>query len=95
METHSADAERIQKSVDRARSQAHRLIHKCTADLLRLQTARKAAIESAKIPVTQQSQPAHSGTPRNAPCPCGSGQKHKRCCGKEAPPVLHPLPQAA
>jgi SEC-C motif len=29
-----------------------------------------------------------SGTPRNAPCPCGSGQKHKRCCGKDAPPVL-------
>jgi hypothetical protein len=27
-------------------------------------------------------------TPRNAPCPCGSGEKHKRCCGKEAPPVL-------
>lgn len=25
--------------------------------------------------------------PRNAPCPCGSGQKHKRCCGKDAAPV--------
>lgn len=20
---------------------------------------------------------------RNAPCPCGSGRKYKRCCGKE------------
>ena len=20
--------------------------------------------------------------PRNAPCPCGSGKKYKRCCGK-------------
>lgn len=20
---------------------------------------------------------------RNAPCPCGSGKKHKRCCGDE------------
>jgi uncharacterized protein YchJ len=29
-------------------------------------------------------------TPRNAPCPCGSGQKYKRCCGKDAPPVLFP-----
>ena len=28
------------------------------------------------------------GVPRNAPCPCGSGEKHKRCCGKNAPPVL-------
>jgi hypothetical protein len=28
-------------------------------------------------------------TPRNAPCPCGSGVKYKRCCGKNAPPQLH------
>ncbi len=27
--------------------------------------------------------------PRGAPCPCGSGQKYKRCCGRNAPPVLH------
>lgn len=27
-------------------------------------------------------------TPRNAPCPCGSGNKYKRCCGRNAPPVL-------
>jgi uncharacterized protein YecA (UPF0149 family) len=25
---------------------------------------------------------------RNSPCPCGSGQKYKRCCGQDAPPVL-------
>jgi len=24
----------------------------------------------------------YAGTPRNAPCPCGSGLKYKRCCGK-------------
>lgn len=23
-----------------------------------------------------------SATPRNAPCPCGSGRKYKRCCGR-------------
>ena len=28
-------------------------------------------------------------TPRNAQCPCGSGVKFKRCCGKNAPPVLN------
>jgi hypothetical protein len=28
------------------------------------------------------------GTPRNAPCPCLSGLKFKRCCGQNAPPVL-------
>ena len=27
-------------------------------------------------------------TPRNAPCPCGSNEKYKRCCGKNAPPML-------
>lgn len=37
--------------------------------------------------------PAHpNATPRNAPCPCGSGQKFKRCCGRNAPPVLHGTP---
>ncbi|MFN7933748.1 MAG: SEC-C metal-binding domain-containing protein, partial [Bryobacteraceae bacterium] len=28
-------------------------------------------------------------TPRNAPCPCGSGHKFKRCCGRNAPPALN------
>jgi hypothetical protein len=32
---------KIQLTVDRARSQAHRLLHKCTAELRRLQTDRK------------------------------------------------------
>ncbi len=27
-------------------------------------------------------------TPRNALCPCGSKLKFKRCCGRNAPPVL-------
>ena len=31
-----------------------------------------------------------TSTPRNAPCPCRSGEKYKRCCGKAAPPVLYP-----
>ena len=26
---------------------------------------------------------------RNSPCPCGSGQKYKRCCGVNAPPILN------
>lgn len=29
---------------------------------------------------------------RNKPCPCGSGRKHKLCCGAQAP---HPLPRRA
>ncbi|MDQ1474617.1 MAG: hypothetical protein QOJ99_6097 [Bryobacterales bacterium] len=28
-------------------------------------------------------------TARNSRCTCGSGRKYKRCCGIDAPPVLH------
>ncbi len=36
-----------------------------------------------------QSEPAKTRQiPRSAPCPCKSGQKYKRCCGKNAPPVF-------
>jgi hypothetical protein len=31
---------------------------------------------------------ASAPIPRNASCPCGSGEKYKRCCGHGAPPVL-------
>ncbi|MBN2097164.1 MAG: preprotein translocase subunit SecA [Candidatus Omnitrophica bacterium] len=53
--------------------------------------------ESAKIqgalpkapppPQTESHQPAKRQTPkvgRNEPCPCGSGRKYKKCCGKNA-----------
>jgi hypothetical protein len=33
--------------------------------------------------------PIPADFPRNAQCPCRSGQKYKRCCGKDAPPVLN------
>ncbi len=33
---------------------------------------------------------AASPIARNALCPCGSMEKFKRCCGRSAPPVLHP-----
>lgn len=33
--------------------------------------------------VQQKPEPAHSEKiSRNSPCPCGSGQKYKKCCGK-------------
>ena len=37
---------KLQLSVDRARSQAHRLLHKCTAELRKLQTERRLRDES-------------------------------------------------
>jgi uncharacterized protein YecA (UPF0149 family) len=38
--------------------------------------------------ITRQTQ-TETQTARNAPCPCNSGQKYKRCCGKNAPAVLN------
>jgi len=134
METPNVDIEKAQKSVDRSRAQAHRLLHKCTAELRKLQTERqlrnesfdagtdlshfglcdwssiskhldrqfmadyrrdkhKGVAEIDAILSTPIRPPAQSGsfckTPRNAQCPCNSGQKYKRCCGKNAPPMLH------
>ena len=137
----------LQHSVDRARSQCHRLFQRCTAELRKLQTERQIRNETTeagtdfshlgicdmrsvyraideyavaeqrqdkmdgrvasalfnaelnravaipmdalnlnpfKKPATKQTQ-----TARNARCTCGSGQKYKRCCGKDAPALLH------
>jgi uncharacterized protein YecA (UPF0149 family) len=54
------------------------------------QLSENASSNSAK---QTQSEPAQTETkprliPRGAPCPCKSGQKYKRCCGKNARPVL-------
>ena len=40
-----------------------------------------AGVEDTKI--TERTQLV----PRGAACPCGSGEKYKRCCGTDAPPV--------
>jgi hypothetical protein len=123
---------KLQLSVDRARALYQRLLHKCTAELRKLQTERQlrnesfeagtdlshfglcdwASIDKAldrqflsdyqrkklqgmaeidailSTPVRPPAQPgSFCKTPRNAQCPCGSGQKHKRCCGRNAPPM--------
>ena len=49
------------------------------------------APEETEISVAKRSQSepaAEVQIPRGAPCPCGSGEKFKRCCGRTAPPVL-------
>jgi len=94
METNEGGTLRIQNSVDRARSQAHRLLHKSTAELRKLQSERmKQNAIAQPIAVTTAPAPAELGSPcktvkvppqpaRNAQCPCGSGQKYKRCCAR-------------
>ncbi len=143
-----ADSKR-QLSIDRARNQATRLLHKNTAELRRVQTERhyrheiaadgidtaglgacdlhtvlsqadrdvknmerrsldqlkikletlalesKLAVETPTPEITKRTpppqpekQPPPPEVARGAPCPCNSGQKYKRCCGKNAP-ILH------
>ena len=41
---------------------------------------------SSNVQTAPAQQPAQ--IPRNALCPCSSGEKYKRCCGRNSPPVL-------
>jgi uncharacterized protein YecA (UPF0149 family) len=96
------ELDRLQISIDRARAAAQRTFHRSLKELRRLQAERlyatfaaKQAAETASQNSAKQTQspvPSPSAKPapipRSAPCPCKSGQKYKRCCGKNAPPVL-------
>jgi SEC-C motif len=47
-------------------------------------------------PTTKRTQSEPTQIARSQPCPCGSGVKYKRCCGRNAPAVLNfGLQQAA
>ena len=48
-------------------------------------TARRTADRSQRMQATYRR--AEPKTGRNDPCPCGSGQKFKRCCGTDSLPV--------
>ena len=91
--------EETQKSVDRARAAAFRIFTRALTELRKLQSERKRT--TRVITKQTQSDPAPIAlTPRGAPCTCGSGIKFKRCCGKDAPPVINtshgqPLDRAA
>ena len=37
-----------------------------------------------QAPISIEEIPAKPTVPRNAPCPCGSGRKYKKCCGRES-----------
>jgi hypothetical protein len=98
------ELDRLQTSIDRARAAAQRTFHRSLKELRRLEAERLYATCVAGVPATTQilepaaensakqtqSEPAKTASiPRGAPCPCKSGEKYKRCCGKNAPPVLN------
>ncbi|WP_100918340.1 SEC-C metal-binding domain-containing protein [Candidatus Thiodictyon syntrophicum] len=41
-----------------------------------------APIREIAPPAPRRAVKKYAGTGRNEPCPCGSGQKYKRCCGR-------------
>jgi len=41
-----------------------------------------AASLPASAAAPRQSAPKYEDVNRNDPCPCGSGKKYKKCCGK-------------
>ncbi|HEY4085130.1 MAG TPA: SEC-C domain-containing protein [Bryobacteraceae bacterium] len=70
-------------------------------DMEKIVRARRKSIEDCFAPLpdvtktleftkrTQNPPPPAPEAARNASCPCGSGQKYKRCCGENAPPRLY------
>ncbi len=138
-DSESAPDASAQQSIDRARAQSNRILHRSLAELRTLQTQRQLRLEyfdgkvpqkgpglcdwrvvykglidksnailretkiqrhpedalldryfapSTPPPFTKQTQTPAPSMPRNAACPCGSGAKYKRCCGRAAPPAL-------
>jgi hypothetical protein len=81
------DLLRTQTAVDRARSQSHSIIRRSLAEIRRLKT--EQPVIEAPTKRTETSAPASIEIGRNSPCPCHSGQKYKRCCGRNAPAILH------
>jgi hypothetical protein len=51
-------------------------------------TAPPSAAAAAPASFCNEAPGVPRNVPRNALCPCGSGEKYKRCCGENAPPVL-------
>jgi len=57
------------------------VIGDCIASInLGLKEARTRVVEE-KHTFTTAHDDTHTKIPRNAPCPCGSGKKYKKCCG--------------
>ncbi len=78
---------RYDRQYERARRillQSRKEEGRTSLDVLKEQIASEIETSKANFPP-----PPEHLTARNAPCPCGSGEKYKRCCGPDAPPVYN------
>jgi preprotein translocase subunit SecA len=55
--------------------------HEMFPNMPRLNSPSTAPFPRARTPQVPRGE-KYPGTGRNAPCPCNSGKKYKRCCGK-------------
>jgi len=70
------------------KNEGHRLFSQLLSDfetvlsntILKMQVAERSSLEEKKHFVSASA--AKNKTGRNDPCPCGSGKKYKKCCGK-------------
>ena len=93
---HQAHAEYGAASIRDIDNFVHQIVHRYPQDSFRMSPAARRCENSERTQSTPAPQPDFAErsqsdlppTPRNAPCRCGSGEKYKRCCGKNAPPVL-------
>jgi len=63
--------------------------HPPLADLQKVQRVAKNQQPQSNQEGAKRNPDPFPDAARNAPCPCGSSKKYKRCCGPDAPPVLH------
>ena len=76
------------------------LIHKLEGTdtleaIMRLTNPPVSPAQTPEPPATKRTQSEPTQIARNQPCPCGSGVKYKRCCGRNAPAVLNSALQSA
>jgi hypothetical protein len=62
--------------------------------IVRTLQTQKSIADAQLASICKDAEPAPQ-IARNALCPCNSGEKYKRCCGKTAPPVLGQQPRKA
>ena len=72
------DLEQRERQLAENREQSANAVHAPSCAIQETRFAKQTQSESTKS----------ASVPRSAPCPCKSGQKYKRCCGKNAAPVL-------
>ena len=53
-----------------------------SSELLDVLEGRRQAMEAEEVPVVSTYRRTEEKVGRNDPCPCGSGKKYKKCCGK-------------